>query len=178
MSVRKSLTVLALFATLSILAACQIQLVQPPDPNAQLEANKEIIYRFYDEVWNDGDMAAAAEIVSTDFVDGFSGQTGLEPLIATVQMFRTAFPDMEISYTDVVAEGDLVVATITNTMGAYQGGLPDFFGIPDSAIGNEVVLHGIDYARIENGKIVAGWGTHDDLGWLQQFNLQLVEVDQ
>lgn len=62
-------------------------------------------------------------------------------------------------------------------MGAYAGGLPEFFGIPDSAIGKEVVLHGVDYARIIDGKMVAGWGTHDELGWLSQFGLELKEIE-
>lgn len=144
----------------------------------ELEANKEIIRRFYDDLWNEGNLAVADEIISPDFEDGFSGQVGIEPLKGTVQMFRDAFPDMQIGYTDMVVEGDLVVVTIRNEMGAYAGGLPEFFGIPDSAIGKEVVLQGIDYARIENGKMVAGWGTHDILGWMEQFGLELVPVEE
>lgn len=142
------------------------------------EAKKELVRRFYDELWNEGNMAVADEIISPEFEDGFSGQAGIEPLKGTIEMFRMAFPDMKISHADVVAEGDLVVVTITNEMGAYAGGLPDFFGIPESAIGKEVVLTGIDYARIVDGKIVAGWGTHDDLGWLQQFGLGMTVAEE
>ena len=102
---------------------------------------------------------------------------GIQGLKVNVQMFRTAFPDMQITYGDMVVENDLVVVTITNTMGIYQGGLPLFFGIPDSAIDSEVVLHGIDYARVVDGQMVAGWGVHDDLGWLRQFGLELAPAE-
>ncbi|MEZ4865265.1 MAG: nuclear transport factor 2 family protein [Caldilineaceae bacterium] len=142
------------------------------------EAKKEIIRRFYDELWNQGDMSFVDTFVAADFEDGFSGQVGQEPLKGTVELFRTAFPTMQISYGDMMVDGDMVVVTITNTMGAYAGGLPDFFGIPDSAIGKEVVLHGIDYARIVDGKMVKGWGVHDDLGWLQQFGLALQAAEE
>lgn len=175
---RKYYLILVMLSALVMVTGCQVQLVQPTDPGAQLEANKELVRRFYDELWNEGNMATADEIISPDFADGFSGQTGIEPLKGTVDMFRSAFPDLKITYSDMIAEGDLVVTSFTNEMGVYQGGLPEFFGIPESAVGNEVVLRGIDYSRVVDGKIVAGWGTHDDLGWLLQLNLQLVPVEE
>jgi predicted SnoaL-like aldol condensation-catalyzing enzyme len=175
---REIIIIAVVLAAISLLVACQVEVVQPPSEAEQLEANKEIVRRFYDEVFNQGDMAVADEIVSPDFKDGFSGQTGIDALKGTVNLFRTAFPDMEITYKDMVAEGDLVVITITNNMGAYQGGLGEIFGVPDSAIGQEIVLTGIDYARVVDGKMVEGWGVHDDLRWLQQFGLELVPVSE
>ena len=172
---------LILFTLLAatILSACQM--VIPDTTNLEkdrLEANKEVVRRFYDELWNEGNMAVADEIIHPDFIDEFSGQNGIEALKGTVMLFRTAFPDMKITYEIIAAEGDIVVAEITNTQGTYQGGLPPFFGIPDSAIGNEVVLHGIDFARIEDGKMTQGWGLHDDLGWLQQLDLELAPTEE
>ena len=144
----------------------------------QRQANLDVVHRFYEEFWNEGNLSIADEIVSPDFEDGFSGQIGIEPLKGYVQLFRTAFPNMEITYEDAVVDGDVVVANLTTNLGEYQGGLGDIFGVPDSAIGNDIVLRGIDYHRVEDGKIVAGWGTRDMLDWLQQFNMKLVPIEE
>ncbi|MFN8489176.1 MAG: ester cyclase [Caldilineaceae bacterium] len=142
-----------------------------------LQANKALVGRFYDEIFNKGDMAVADKIIAPDFIDRFSGQNGIAHFKETIKLFRTSFPDIKLEYTDVVAEGNMVVVNITGS-GTYRGGMKDIFGIPDSAIGKKVTWHGTDYARIVDGKIVEGWGTHDDLGWLQQFGLKLAPASQ
>jgi predicted ester cyclase len=147
------------------------------DAAIALQTNKQIVQRFYNEVFNKGDMAVIDEIIAPDFIDHFSGQNGIDAFKATVTLFRTAFSDFKIEYTDMVAEGDIVVVNIT-VSGTYQGGLKDIFGIPDSAIGKEATWHGTDYARIVDGKYVEGWGTHDNLGWLQQLDMKLVPATQ
>ena len=139
-----------------------------------LEDNKAIVRRFYDEIWNEGDMAVADEIMATDFIDGFTGNDGVDGLKDVVAMFRAAYPDLHIEYEDMIAEGDLVAVTITTT-GTYAGGAPDFLGIPDSAIGKELVIFsGVDYAQIVDGQMVKGWGTHDELSALIELGYEVV----
>ncbi|HRW11307.1 MAG TPA: ester cyclase [Caldilineaceae bacterium] len=81
---------------------------------------------------------------------------------------------MKVTYDNMVAEGDLFVTEVTFDLGAYQGEMEDLFGIPDLAIGTVITRTGIDYARFQDGKIIEAWGTHDELGWFQQFGFELV----
>lgn len=139
-----------------------------------LEANRELIRRFYDEIWNEGDMAAADEIVAPDFIDGFTGNNGIDALKDIVGIFNVSFPDFQVAYTDMVAADDVVVVSVEAT-GTYAGGAPEFLGIPDSVIGeNVVIFSGVDFARIEDGQIAEGWGTHDALRTLTGYGYEVV----
>ena len=139
-----------------------------------LEANKALVRRFYDEFWNAGDMAVADEIVAADFIDGFTGHDGIDALKDIVGIFNAAFPDFEVAYSDMVAADDVVVVSVEAT-GTYAGGAPEFLGIPDSVIGeNVVIFSGVDFARIEDGQIAEGWGTHDALRTLTGYGYEVV----
>jgi predicted ester cyclase len=141
-----------------------------------LLANKELVGRVYDEVFNQGDMAVVDEIFAPEVTVSFTGHTGSEAVKEDVTGFRTLFPDLKIEYRDMVAEGDLVVVNIAGS-GTYAGGLEDA-GIPASAIGKKITWHGSDYNRIVNGKIVEVWGTHDDAPWFEQFGMKLVPAEE
>ncbi len=139
-----------------------------------LEGNRELARRFYDEIWNEGNMDTADEIIASDFIDGFTGNDGVDSLKEIVTILRAAYPDLNIEYEDMVAEDDVVVVRVKAT-GTYGGGAPDFLGIPDSAIGkNVVVFSGVDYARFEDGQMVEGWGVHDDLLSLKELGYEVV----
>jgi predicted SnoaL-like aldol condensation-catalyzing enzyme len=79
-----------------------------------IEANKDLVRRFYEELWNRGNLAAAEELVAQDYVrhDLRPGAAPPGPAVqqAIAQRFRTAFPDIRLEVEAVVAEGDLVVA--------------------------------------------------------------------
>ena len=139
--------------------------------------------RFYDEVFSKGNMAVADEIVDPTFDAIFTGEKnfakasdGLEKLKEGITGFRKSFPDYKIEVSDMVAEGDIVVAHIKGP-GTYQGGMEDL-GVPKSAIGKKVIFHGTDYTRVVNGKMVEAWGTHDDLPWFQQMDMKLVPASE
>ncbi len=135
--------------------------------------NLDTMDRFYREVWTDGNMETLDEIIGEDFIDHFSGQNGREAFRSTIGLFRSAFPDLDVSYENALTDGDLVVAQVT-FVGTYAGGaFGEVFGVPDSAIGKEITLTGVDYARIVDGQYVEGWGSHDELGWFGQFGLEL-----
>ena len=139
-----------------------------------LEGNKTIVRRFYDEIWNEGNMDTADEIIAADFIDGFTGNDGVDSLKEIVTILRAAYPDLNVEYEDMVAEGDVVVVRVKAT-GTYGGGAPEFLGILDSAIGkNVVVFSGVDYARIEDGQMAEGWGVHDELLSLKELGYEVV----
>ena len=87
------------------------------------------------------------------------GRDGLKKVIT---MYRSAFPDLQFTIEDQIAEGDKVVTRWVGT-GTHQG---DDLGF--AASGNAVHFNGMTIGRIENGKLVEGWNVFDQLGMLQQ----------
>jgi steroid delta-isomerase-like uncharacterized protein len=93
------------------------------------EENKARGRRFVEEIIKRGNMAVAPEVVAEDFVerDPFPGQEqGRQGLIDVIAMMRTAFPDLEWTIEEQVAEGD-TLASYNVWRGTHQG---VFLGIP------------------------------------------------
>jgi predicted ester cyclase len=77
-------------------------------------------------------------------------------------MYRNAFPDVQMSLEDQVAEGDMVV-TRWIASGTHQG---EFMGIAPT--GDRVTVAGTSIERIVDGKIEETWDDYDALGMMQQ----------
>src|SRR4051812_23691053 len=93
--------------------------------------NVDIISRFYDEVLTRGNLDAIAELCSEDIVDHEAPPElppGIEGVKAFIQMFRTGFPDLNITVEDAFESGDRAV-TRSRWTGTHQG---EFMGIPAS----------------------------------------------
>ena len=129
--------------------------------------NKAIVRRFVDEVQNRHDLGALDELFSPDFVDhsGISPSPGLEGTKQFFTMFFTAFPDIQATIHDQIAEGSKVVTRKT-FHGTHQG---EFMGIPPT--GKRVAIDVIDIFRISDGKITAHWAVADMLGLMQQLGV-------
>jgi steroid delta-isomerase-like uncharacterized protein len=91
---------------------------------------------------------------------------GSEEAKQFIAMYRTAFPDLNVTVEDAIAEGDKV-ATRWTVRGTHQGEIEEF-GPPT---GRQVELEGITIHRIEGGKIVEEWERYDNLSILQQIGL-------
>ena len=78
-----------------------------------IKDNKTIIRRFFDEVWNQGNMEVIDELVARE-VSGQDAAVGETRTIEAVKevsvLFRTAFPDACYTIHDLIAEGDKAVA--------------------------------------------------------------------
>jgi steroid delta-isomerase-like uncharacterized protein len=131
------------------------------------ENNKATAQRWYEEVFNGGNLSVIDELFSPNFrdYDPVNPAPGLEGVRQVVGMYRGAFPDLHITIEDWVAEGDKVVARFT-ARGTNKGPL---MGMPST--GKQATVAGIDILGFENGKIVAHWGNRDELGMLQQLGL-------
>ena len=130
--------------------------------------NKALARR-YVELWNTGNLALADEILSFDFVDHTHPELvpGLESVKQEVMAFRTAFPDAHLTVEQMISEGDTVAFRFV-LRATHQG---TFGRFPPT--GKEVVLTGMDFIRIANGKPVELWSSQDTLTWAQQFGLKL-----
>ena len=128
------------------------------------EKNKDVASRWYEEVFNTGNVELINELFATNFVerDPSNPVPGLEGVRQLVMMYRSGFPDLHITIEDWVVEGDKVAARFT-ARGTHKGPL---MGVPPT--GKQTTITGIDILRFENGKIAEHWGNQDLLGMLQQ----------
>ena len=126
--------------------------------------HKALVRRFFDEIVNGGNVAVVDEI----FAPTFPG--GLEPIKATASMWRTAFPDLQISIKDMIAEGDRVVARLT-IRGTHQGELRSQLLGTIAPTGRQATWTGIDVFRIAGGRIAERWNERELVGLLQQLGV-------
>lgn len=128
------------------------------------EDNKQIVDRFVERFWNQGDQAATDELMTADaqiYLPGM-GQVSKETMKTFNTALRNAFPDWHSTQEDLIVEGDRVVERWTGR-GTHQR---LFQGIP--ATGKQVAVPGFVYYRIANGKIAEFRGLFDGLSMLQQ----------
>jgi predicted ester cyclase len=132
------------------------------------EENKAMVRRFAREVVNGGDFGLFDELVAPDCVE-HTGPHGAPPTRATlrslIEGFRAAFPDLETTEEDIIAEGDRVVYLGT-VRGTHRG---DCMGIAPT--GRCVTIGEIHIQRVVGGKMVEHWGQFDALGLLHQLGV-------
>ncbi len=134
------------------------------------EENKAVVRREIEELLNHmGNLDAAEEIIAPDYVshEPTSGDTrGIEGAKQFAATYRQAFPDLENTIEDMVAEGDKVVVRFRGR-GTHQGET-EAFGPPT---GKRMEITGITIKRLSEGKIVEAWTNFDALGMMQQLGL-------
>jgi predicted ester cyclase len=109
----------------------------------------------------DGDVSSA--FVDHDPQNPFAASgRGPQLLRATAIMYRTAFPDLELTITEQHDAGDVVV-TFWTVSGTQTGPLP---GLP--ATRRHTTVQGVQIDRFSDDQIVEGWRFWDTLGMLQQ----------
>ena len=133
-----------------------------------LEANKQLVLRWFEEVWNKGRGDAIAEMLADDaVVNGLSedatqplrGPAGFLPFHA---QFREAFPNIEVVIEDAIAEGDRVAVRFS-VRGKHQG---DSLGF--KATGATTEFDGMAIVRIKDGLIVEAWNNVDFMKMYKQ----------
>lgn len=114
------------------------------------EDNCGIVRRFIEETINRGQIDAATQFVWEDVVEQvpFPGQgPGVEGLKDVLRGMRNAFPDLNFSVEEQIAEGDKVLTRFEWT-GTHRG---DFLGVP--ATGRPVRVWGMVIDRLQSGRI-------------------------
>jgi steroid delta-isomerase-like uncharacterized protein len=113
--------------------------------------NEALFRRFSEAIWNEGDLAAAEELLSEDFVNHEVGDAPLphrELYKRGVLQTRTAYPDWWLVIEELVAEGDRVTAR-WRAGGTHTGELE---GV--AATGKREEFVGTTVVRVVDGKIV------------------------
>jgi steroid delta-isomerase-like uncharacterized protein len=126
-------------------------------------ANKELVRRFYKEVYGAWNMALVDDLVSPGFISHDwpeGGPTGPQAFRDYYSAIRSAVPDARYVVDDLIAEGDRVVVR-WRMLGTQERAFGD---IPPT--GRLITLKGIAVYRLEDGKLVERWVVSDVYGLL------------
>lgn len=135
------------------------------------EKNKDLIRRYYGEMWNPWNYDLADEILSDEIL--FYGSLGMATqgraaFCNYMRVVRAAFPDFHNRIEEIVAEGDRVIARL-NYRGTHRG---EIFGI--SPTEKKINYAGTAIFKIAKGKIFDGWVLGDRLALAQQLGASLL----
>ena len=133
------------------------------------EGNKTNVRRLFEEVWNQGYLPVADELIAPSYAhhDPSTPDFGRGPESEKKRatLYRTAFPDLRLTVEDIIAEGETVVAR-WSCRGTHKG---DLNGIAPT--GKRVNITGISIARLTNGKMSEGFVNWDALSLMQQLGV-------
>ena len=123
------------------------------------EANKLLARRIVEEMWNTQNLQVVDEVYAPEFGGGHAAAKQF------VSANLAAFPDLEITIQDQIAENDLVVTRYV-MRATHQG---EFASIPPT--GKPFSITGIEMHRFADSKLVELWNIVDLLGMLQQLGV-------
>jgi steroid delta-isomerase-like uncharacterized protein len=131
------------------------------------EENKALVRRLVEEFWNEGDAAAAEELMAVEAeIHMPTGEVvDLDGLKGFATTWRESFPDWHSTVEELIAEGDRVAERWTGR-GTHLGELQ---GIPPT--GKRVEAPGSVFYRIVDGKIVEFRGQLDMMSLMQQLGV-------
>ena len=138
------------------------------------EENKTIVIRFYEEL-DKNNFEIYSEVTTPDYLGHFPGSTqpmNREAREQFTREFYKAFPDVQHTVDDLIAEDDKVAARLT-ARGTHEG---EFHGI--SPTGKQMSLTGMRFFRFVDGKIAEEWANLDMMGLLQQLGAAFVPVQK
>lgn len=112
-----------------------------------------------------GDWDLVENLISDDFTYEVDGRPSINK-IAYINFMKNvlcqAFTNMDMQFTHVITEGDLVAINYSNKM-THSG---NFMGIEPT--NKQVFATGQFIRQINNGKVVAEWQTTNAVGLIQQ----------
>ena len=133
-----------------------------------IEENKAMMHRSL-EVFNKGNLDLIDELYSKNYLSHAPATAreinGPEAMKQYVSELRSAFPDLNITIDDTIAEGEKIVSLQTLT-GTHKG---EFNGIPPT--GKKFSLKSAIVNKIVNGKFVETWVYMDSLDLMQQLGI-------
>jgi len=129
------------------------------------EESKALVRREYEQGVNKKDFDVRDGALASNYLGHFPGVPPIQGIEAFKQFtsgFFTAFPDLQTTIEDLIAEGDKVAVRQT-WRGTHTG---NFLGIPPT--GKQVVFTSTEFYRVAGGKLAEEWVGRDMLGLLQQ----------
>lgn len=133
--------------------------------------NKELIRRYYEEMWNSWNFDAADDLLTENI--SFRGSLGVETngrdaFREYMRQVRRAFPDFHNTIDSSIEDGDSIAARLTYR-GTHRG---EIFGLVPT--GRSISYSGAAFFRIAGGKVAEGWVLGDLLSLLRQMGARTI----
>ena len=131
------------------------------------EANKRLVRRHFEEIFNNRNLDACSELMAEDYVEnavapfGESAPgrvNGPAAMRETAEWLIAQFPDIQMAIEAIVADGDLVACRVLSE-GTNLGPLNSV--IPPT--GKRFLAQQSHWFRVQDGKLAEHWATRDDL---------------
>ncbi len=135
---------------------------------AAAEANKAVVRRYFQEFLNQNNLTLAGELLSADLVvqaPNHPELRGREARRESIASLREAFPDLQFTVHELIAENDKVVAR-WSIAGTHRG---EWLG--STPTGKKVSFGGASTYRIADGMITEELIQWDALGFMQQLGV-------
>lgn len=131
------------------------------------DAATTLVSTYIEDVWNRAHAQAFNRLTAVSFTYCLGGQPPRDraATLAFVQGVHAAFPDWRVRIEDIVAAGDTAAVRWSGQV-THEG---PFHGIP--ATGRRITVSGINFYRIENGRIAQEWEQMDSVGMLAQLGV-------
>jgi steroid delta-isomerase-like uncharacterized protein len=133
------------------------------------QMDHSIVRRFVENAFNGRDLTLLDEIVAEGFTNHdppFPGlPSGSEGLKQSFAGFWSAFPDIEATTEQLIADEDKV-ALLVSLRGTHRG---ELMGIPPTE--REVSIRVIEIFRLDGGQIAERWGVVDRTALMKQLGV-------
>ncbi|MFK4297412.1 putative ester cyclase [Arthrobacter sp. GAS37] len=139
------------------------------------EANKELVRRHFEEIWNQRQLDVCDQIMADSYVEHAwapfgttepGAVVGPQAMRETVQWLLAQFPDITMTIEAIAADGDTVAVRVLSegtNLGHLNGRGP--------ATGKRMSARQSHWFRIEDGKLAEHWATRDDLTAMLQLGV-------
>jgi predicted ester cyclase len=129
--------------------------------------NKELVRRFFEELFTKGDLSCCEEIAAETYVEhavapfareAAGAVPGPSHLRNTVRWLREQFPDVVMTIESMIEEGDLVAARVLSSgtnLGPINGMIPP--------TGRRFTAYQSHWFRVEDARLAEHWATREDL---------------
>ncbi len=132
----------------------------------QLENNKKVVMRAWEEAFNQGNNDVIKEVFDTSYVESSPYEVfeprGIERVIDANDWMKSVFGELHFEVEQMIAEGDYVFSRAMAT-GVHTG---EFAGV--EATCNPVRFAVVVVSKISHGKIVKDWSFVDTMTILKQ----------
>lgn len=139
------------------------------------EANKELVRRHFEEIFNRQNLDVCDEIMAEDYVEhgvapfarSAPGRVnGPEAMRGTAEWLLAQYPDLHMTIEAMISEGDTVAVRILSegtNLGPLNGVVP--------LTGKRFSARQSHWFRIAEGKLVEHWATREDLPAMLQLGI-------
>jgi steroid delta-isomerase-like uncharacterized protein len=129
------------------------------------EDNKELVRRLFEDVFNGGKLALLDRLIGGAYIEHSPSPNqapGAAGVRARIEAMRAAFPDLRFAVEAMVAE-EALVAVRYRWQGTHEG---PYLGIAPT--GRRLSVRGMEFYRLEGGRVLEHWGIVDEFGMLTQ----------